>query len=80
MLFSKCLWETKSSASSFLFSSLKVFDRSLESDVKDDTSGNLKKILISLLQVRAKRSPELYEVGKQPWATWYQDGKRPCIQ
>lgn len=49
--------------SPLLFPSSKVFDRSLESDVKNDTSGNLKKILVSLLQVRVKRSHLLYNDG-----------------
>lgn len=53
-----------------LSSSPKVFDRSLESDVKGDTSGSLKKILVSLLQVKVKRSNLPYDLGKQPLAAW----------
>ena len=66
MSLSKRLCETKLSASSPPCSPSKVFDRSLESDVKDDTSGNLKKILVSLLQVRGKRSHEFYDLGDNP--------------
>lgn len=66
MFLSKYLWETKSSA--FFppfFTSVEVFDRSLESDVKGDTSGNLKKILVSLLQVRVKRYHLFYHLRKE---------------
>lgn len=51
------------------FSSSKVFNKSLESDVKDDTSGNLRKILMSLLEVGEKRSHLLYDLGRLSSAT-----------
>ncbi|XP_037022613.2 annexin A13 [Artibeus jamaicensis] len=59
----------------------RLFDRSLESDVKDDTSGNLKKILVSLLQANrdegdnvdkdlaGRDAKELYDAGEGRWGT-----------
>lgn len=74
MFLPKYLWETKSALSRPFFFS-KVFDRSLESDVKSDTSGNLKKILVSLLQVSVKRSYLLWDREIKPVATWHHDEK-----
>ncbi|KAL4671113.1 hypothetical protein H8959_003822, partial [Pygathrix nigripes] len=37
----------------------RLFDRSLESDVKGDTSGNLKKILVSLLQANRNEGDDV---------------------
>lgn len=68
------LWETKTLLP-LLSSSAKVFGKSLESDVKGDTSGSLKTILVSLLQVRVKRSHLLYDLEKQPLATCNHDVK-----
>ncbi|XP_054446066.1 annexin A13 [Pteronotus mesoamericanus] len=59
----------------------RLFDRSLESDVKDDTSGNLKKILVSLLQadrdegddvdkdLSGQDARDLYDAGEGCWGT-----------
>ncbi|KAF6098498.1 annexin A13 [Phyllostomus discolor] len=59
----------------------RLFDRSLESDVKDDTSGNLKKILVSLLQANrdegdnvdkelaGQDAKDLYDAGEGRWGT-----------
>ncbi|XP_036904634.1 annexin A13 [Sturnira hondurensis] len=59
----------------------RLFDRSLESDVKDNTSGNLKKILVSLLQANrdegdnvdkdlaGQDAKELYDAGEGRWGT-----------
>lgn len=58
------LWETKTLLPLLLSSSAKVFGKSLESDVTGDTSGSLKRILVSLLQVRVKRSHLLYDLEK----------------
>ncbi|XP_040835378.1 annexin A13 [Ochotona curzoniae] len=59
----------------------RLFDKSLESDVKGDTSGNLQRILVSLLQANrdegdtvdkelaAKDAKELYDAGEGRWGT-----------
>ncbi|XP_003782407.1 annexin A13 isoform X1 [Otolemur garnettii] len=59
----------------------RLFERSLESDVKDDTSGNLKKILVSLLQANrdegdnvdkdlaGQDAKDLYDAGEGRWGT-----------
>ncbi|XP_032706070.1 annexin A13, partial [Lontra canadensis] len=59
----------------------RLFDRSLESDVKADTSGNLKKILVSLLQadrdegddvdkdLAGQDAKDLYDAGEGRWGT-----------
>ncbi|XP_006830754.1 PREDICTED: annexin A13 [Chrysochloris asiatica] len=59
----------------------RLFDRSLESDIKDDTSGNLKKILVALLQANrdegddidkdlaGQDAKDLYEAGEGRWGT-----------
>lgn len=59
----------------------RLFDRSLESDIKDDTSGNLKKILVSLLQANrdegdnvdkdlaGQDAKDLYDAGEGRWGT-----------
>ncbi|KAG3273647.1 annexin A13 isoform X1 [Ictidomys tridecemlineatus] len=59
----------------------RLFDRSLESDVKGDVSGNLKKILVSLLQANRDEGDEvdkdlagrdakdLYDAGEGRWGT-----------
>uniref|UniRef100_A0A8C4P753 Annexin n=1 Tax=Dromaius novaehollandiae TaxID=8790 RepID=A0A8C4P753_DRONO len=44
----------------------RVFDRDLESDVKSDTSGSLKKILVTVLEVRPGRS---CYAGEGRWGT-----------
>ncbi|XP_077620525.1 annexin A13 [Crocuta crocuta] len=59
----------------------RLFDRSLESDIKADTSGSLKKILVSLLQANRDEGDEvdkdlagrdakdLYDAGEGRWGT-----------
>ncbi|XP_028389852.2 annexin A13 [Phyllostomus discolor] len=59
----------------------RLFDRSLEADVKEDTSGNLKKILVSLLQANrdegdnvdkelaGQDAKDLYDAGEGRWGT-----------
>ncbi|KAB1258166.1 Annexin A13, partial [Camelus dromedarius] len=59
----------------------RLFDKSLEADVKDDTSGNLKKILVSLLQANrdeednvdkdlaGQDAKELYDAGEGRWGS-----------
>nr|XP_044599703.1 annexin A13 isoform X5 [Equus asinus] len=59
----------------------RLFGRSLESDVKGDTSGNLKKILVSLLQANrdergdvdkdlaGQDAKDLYDAGEGRWGT-----------
>ncbi|KAK2491814.1 hypothetical protein MC885_010156, partial [Smutsia gigantea] len=59
----------------------RLFNRSLESDVKDDTSGKLKKILVSLLQANrdeggdvdkdlaGQDAKDLYDAGEGRWGT-----------
>ncbi|XP_008054940.1 annexin A13 isoform X2 [Carlito syrichta] len=59
----------------------RLFDRSLESDVKDDTSGNLRKILTALLQANrdegddvdrdlaGQDAKDLYDAGEGRWGT-----------
>uniref|UniRef100_A0A673UEU5 Annexin n=1 Tax=Suricata suricatta TaxID=37032 RepID=A0A673UEU5_SURSU len=59
----------------------RLFDRSLESDIKADTSGNLQKILVSLLQANRDEGDEvdedlagqdakdLYDAGEGRWGT-----------
>ncbi|XP_045142968.1 annexin A13 [Echinops telfairi] len=59
----------------------RLFDRSLESDVKDDTSGNLRKILVALLQANrdegddidkdlaGQDAKDLYDAGEGRWGT-----------
>ncbi|NP_001075588.1 annexin A13 [Oryctolagus cuniculus] len=59
----------------------RLFDRSLESDVKGDTSGNLERILVSLLQANrdegdtvdkdlaGQDAKELYDAGEGRWGT-----------
>ncbi|XP_017386229.1 annexin A13 isoform X1 [Cebus imitator] len=59
----------------------RLFDRSLESDVKGDTSGNLKQILVSLLQANrdegddvdkdlaGQDAKDLYDAGEGRWGT-----------
>ncbi|XP_059757347.1 annexin A13 isoform X1 [Balaenoptera ricei] len=59
----------------------RLFDRSLESDVKGDTSGSLKKILVSLLQANrdegdnvdkdlaGQDAKDLYDAGEGRWGT-----------
>ncbi|XP_060058037.1 annexin A13 [Erinaceus europaeus] len=59
----------------------RLFDKSLESDIKDDTSGNLKKILVSLMQANrdegnevdkdlaAQDAKDLYDAGEGRWGT-----------
>ncbi|NWI99663.1 ANX13 protein, partial [Crypturellus undulatus] len=58
-----------------------VFDRDLESDVKSDTSGSLKKILVTVLEANRDEAQEvnaelagqdareLYEAGEGRWGT-----------
>lgn len=75
MFFSNYLGKLNRLPSAFLFPSSKVFDRSLQSDIEDDTSGNLKKILVSLLQVSGKRSHRFYDLGRQHVATQCYAGK-----
>ncbi|KAM5281033.1 annexin A13 [Ctenodactylus gundi] len=59
----------------------RLFNRSLESDVKGDTSGNLQKILVSLLQasrdegddvdkdLAGRDAKDLYDAGEGRWGT-----------
>lgn len=59
----------------------RLFGRSLESDVKEDTSGNLRKILVSLLQasrdeedtvdkeLAGQDAKDLYDAGEGRWGT-----------
>ncbi|KAM6216080.1 annexin A13 [Rhynchocyon petersi] len=59
----------------------RLFGRSLESDVKDDTSGNLRKILVALLQANrdegddvdkdlaGQDAKDLYDAGEGRWGT-----------
>ncbi|KAM4865266.1 annexin A13 [Thomomys bottae] len=59
----------------------RLFGKSLESDVKDDTGGNLRKILVSLLQATRAEGDEvdkdlagqdakdLYDAGEDRWGT-----------
>ncbi|XP_068937063.1 annexin A13 [Petaurus breviceps papuanus] len=59
----------------------RLFNRSLESDVKGDTSGNFKKILVSLLQAErdegdnvdkdlaGQDAKDLYDAGEGRWGT-----------
>ncbi|XP_006879527.1 PREDICTED: annexin A13 [Elephantulus edwardii] len=59
----------------------RLFDRSLESDVKDDTSGSLRKILVALLQANrdegndvdkelaGQDAKDLYDAGEGRWGT-----------
>ncbi|XP_012578376.1 PREDICTED: annexin A13 isoform X2 [Condylura cristata] len=59
----------------------RLFDRSLESDVKDDTSGTLQKILVFMLQANrdegddvdkdlaGQDAKDLYEAGEGRWGT-----------
>ncbi|XP_037357911.1 annexin A13 isoform X2 [Talpa occidentalis] len=59
----------------------RLFDKSLESDVKDDTSGSLEKILVFLLQANRDESDvvdkdlagqdakDLYDAGEGRWGT-----------
>ncbi|XP_003408226.2 annexin A13 [Loxodonta africana] len=59
----------------------KLFDRSLESDIKGDTSGNLRKILLALLQasrdegdnidkdLAGQDAKDLYDAGEGRWGT-----------
>ncbi|KAM6171866.1 annexin A13 [Erethizon dorsatum] len=59
----------------------RLFDKSLESDVKSDTSGNLRKILVSLLQadrdegdevdkeLAGQDAKDLYDAGEGRWGT-----------
>ncbi|XP_040118115.1 annexin A13 [Oryx dammah] len=59
----------------------RLFDKSLESDVKGDTSGSLKRILVSLLQANrdegdnvdkdlaGQDAKELYDAGEGRWGT-----------
>ncbi|XP_010609543.1 annexin A13 [Fukomys damarensis] len=59
----------------------RLFDRNLESDVKGDTSGNLRKILVSLLQadrdegsevdkeLASRDAKDLYDAGEGRWGT-----------
>ncbi|KAM9198212.1 annexin A13 isoform 2-T2 [Dugong dugon] len=59
----------------------RLFNRSLESDVKDDTSGSLKKILVALLQagrdegddididLAGQDAKDLYDAGEGRWGT-----------
>ncbi|XP_008836238.1 annexin A13 [Nannospalax galili] len=59
----------------------KLFDKSLESDVKDDINGNLRKILVSLLQANrdeedtvdkdlaGQDAKDLYDAGEGRWGT-----------
>ncbi|XP_007941602.1 annexin A13 [Orycteropus afer afer] len=59
----------------------RLFDRNLESDIKGDTSGNLKKILVALLQasrdegdaidkdLAGQDAKDLYEAGEGRWGT-----------
>ena len=59
----------------------RLFDRSLQSDIKDDTSGNLKKILVSLLQANREEgenvdkdlagqdAKDLHDAGEGRWRT-----------
>uniref|UniRef100_A0A8C5LBZ2 Annexin n=1 Tax=Jaculus jaculus TaxID=51337 RepID=A0A8C5LBZ2_JACJA len=59
----------------------RLFGKSLESDIKDDTSGNLRKILVSLLQANrdegdgvdkelaGQDAKDLYDAGEGRWGT-----------
>ncbi|ELK08563.1 Annexin A13 [Pteropus alecto] len=59
----------------------RLFDRSLQSDIKDDTNGNLKKILVSLLQANrdegdnvdkdlaGQDARDLHDAGEGRWGT-----------
>lgn len=59
----------------------RLFGRSLESDVKDDTSGNLRRILVSLLEANrdegddvdkdlaGQDAKDLYDAGEGRWGT-----------
>ncbi|XP_075405415.1 annexin A13 isoform X2 [Tenrec ecaudatus] len=59
----------------------RLFARSLESDIKDDTSGNLRKILVALLQANrdegddidkdlaGQDAKDLYDAGEGRWGT-----------
>ncbi|XP_049621738.1 annexin A13 [Suncus etruscus] len=59
----------------------RLFNKSLESDVKDDTSGNLRKILVSLLEANRDKeddvdkdladrdAKDLYDAGEGRWGT-----------